>query len=142
MSIYFLAQDDRLHADFFYYLLGRQNGGIVCTANQLNSWQQINRVIGMGDNNLFRPQRPLTQLGGAKAGGRRSQNRILRRRLQEASTSFQAVVEDVRKGLALDYLQQSNLSIDEIASLLGYGETPNFYRAFKRWTGKAPGAFR
>lgn len=68
--------------------------------------------------------------------------RTLRRRLQEASTSFQAVVEDVRKGLALDYLQQSNLSIDEIASLLGYGETPNFYRAFKRWTGKAPGAFR
>ncbi|MCG8590034.1 MAG: AraC family transcriptional regulator [Proteobacteria bacterium] len=68
--------------------------------------------------------------------------RTLRRRLQEASTTFQAVLEDVRKGLALDYLQRSNLSVDEIASLLGYSETPNFYRAFKRWTGRTPAAFR
>ena len=35
-----------------------------------------------------------------------------------------------------------NLSTDEIASLLGYTETPNFYRAFKRWTGQAPSAFK
>ena len=48
----------------------------------------------------------------------------------------------VRKGLALDYLQRSNLSVDEIASLLGYTDTPNFYRAFKKWTGSPPGAFR
>ena len=68
--------------------------------------------------------------------------RTLRRRLQGASTSFQTVAEEVRSGLALDYLQQSNLSIDEIAGLLGYSETPNFFRAFKRWTGQAPSAFR
>ncbi len=68
--------------------------------------------------------------------------RTLRRRLNEAGTSFQEVVEDVRKGLALDYLERSSLPIDEIASLLGYSETPNFYRAFKKWTGRAPSAYR
>ncbi len=68
--------------------------------------------------------------------------RTLRRRLKQEATGFHAVAEELRRGLALDYLQQSNLSIDEIASLLGYTETPNFYRAFKRWTGHAPGAFR
>ena len=69
-------------------------------------------------------------------------DRTLRRRLTETQTSFQAQVEGVRKGLALDYLQRSNLTIDEIASLLGYNETPSFYRAFRRWTGQAPGAYR
>ncbi len=68
--------------------------------------------------------------------------RTLRRRLKDAGTSFHAVEVDVRKGLALDYLQRSTLSVDEIANLLGYSETPNFYRAFKRWTGRPPGAFR
>ena len=67
--------------------------------------------------------------------------RTLRRRLQQESTRFQVVREDVQKALALDYLQRSNLSVDEIASLLGYSETPNFYRAFNRWTGRAPGDF-
>ena len=71
-----------------------------------------------------------------------SSDRTLRRRLAEAGTSFQEVVEEVRKGPALDYLQKSNLTVDEIASLLGYTETPNFYRAFKRWTGTVPSEHR
>lgn len=69
-------------------------------------------------------------------------DRTLRRRLQEADASYQGVLEDVRKGLALDYLQRSNLTVDEIAELLGYAETSNFYRAFKKWTGEPPGAYR
>lgn len=68
--------------------------------------------------------------------------RTLRRRLEEAGTSFREVRNDVRRALALDYLERTSLPIDEIASLLGYSETPNFYRAFRAWTGGSPSAYR
>ncbi len=69
-------------------------------------------------------------------------DRTLKRRLQDAGTSFKAVREELLRSLALDYLQESNLTIEEIALLLGYTETPNFFRAFKRWTGSTPATIR
>ncbi len=69
-------------------------------------------------------------------------SRTLRRRLGEAGTSFRAIVDGVRKDLALDYLANTRLTIDQIAGFLGYTETTNFRRAFKRWTGRPPKAFR
>ncbi len=89
---------------------------------------------------ISRPGQFLDLDATARALGR--SGRTLRRQLREASTSFRAVVEDVRAGLALDYLQHSQLSLDEIAALLGYTETSNFHRAFKRWTGHPPRHFR
>jgi AraC-like DNA-binding protein len=68
--------------------------------------------------------------------------RTLRRRLREEGTSFRDVVGDVRKGLALDYLESSDLSLEEIAALLGYEDAANFNRAFRRWVGDAPGRYR
>ena len=38
--------------------------------------------------------------------------------------------------MAFNYLESKELSIDEIAYLVGYTETSSFYRAFKKWTGK------
>lgn len=69
-------------------------------------------------------------------------DRTLKRRLREAGTTFKGVREELLQSLALDYLQESSLTIDEIALLLGYTETPNFHRAFKRWTGTTPQAYR
>ena len=68
--------------------------------------------------------------------------RTLRRRLQLANTSFRKVLADVQEALALDYLRRTDLSIDEIAFLLGYSETSNFRHAFKQWTGQTPSAYR
>ncbi len=68
--------------------------------------------------------------------------RTLRRRLREAGTTFRDVVGDVRKGLALDYLESSDLALEEIASLLGYEDAANFNRAFRKWVGDAPGRYR
>ncbi len=69
-------------------------------------------------------------------------SRTLRRRLGELDTSFREIVDDVRKDLALDYLRNTALSIDQIAGFLGYTETTNFRRAFKRWTGRPPSDVR
>jgi AraC-like DNA-binding protein len=68
--------------------------------------------------------------------------RTLRRRLREEGASFRDVLADVRKSLALDYLERSTLSVAEIASLLGYEEPASFHRAFHRWTSEGPGRYR
>ncbi|HLK98274.1 MAG TPA: AraC family transcriptional regulator ligand-binding domain-containing protein [Hymenobacter sp.] len=67
--------------------------------------------------------------------------RALQRRLQEEDTSFQALSEEVRKELALRYLQQS-YSVNEVAYLLGYSVPSAFSRAFKSWTGYTPLEFK
>ena len=68
--------------------------------------------------------------------------RSLSRKLAELDTSFNGIVESLRKELARRYLQESNLSVTEIAFLLGYSEVSTFNHAFKRWTGSTPAVSR
>ncbi len=68
--------------------------------------------------------------------------RTLRRRLTEEKTSFQEVLDEVRFGLAAEYLTETPLPLQEVSSLLGYSDPGNFTHAFKRWAGKSPSAFR
>jgi AraC-like DNA-binding protein len=68
--------------------------------------------------------------------------RTLQRKLKEAGVSFQQVLDQIRSELAQDYLKQGNLSISEIAFLLGFQEQSSFNHAFKEWTGVNPGAWR
>ena len=65
-------------------------------------------------------------------------SRSLSRALAKLGTSFQAIVETLRKDLALKYLKQSDLTLKEITFLLGYTDASSFNHAFKRWTGKTP----
>lgn len=68
--------------------------------------------------------------------------RTLQRRLDDEKTSFQAVVEGVREGLARQHAQRGELSSPQMASALGYADVTSFLRAFKRWTGMSPQEFR
>lgn len=68
--------------------------------------------------------------------------RTLQRRLREAGTTFQTILDDERRARALFLLRDPGLALYEIAFLLGYSEPSAFQRAFKRWTGVAAGAFR
>lgn len=63
--------------------------------------------------------------------------RSLQRRLKDEGTSFQDLREKTRRALASHYLAE-DLSLSEIAFLLGFSEPSAFFRAFKRWTGKTP----
>ena len=65
----------------------------------------------------------------------------LQRRLREQGLSFSGLIDEVRRELALHYLRQ-NLSITELAPLLGYSETSAFSRAFRRWFGVSPRQWR
>lgn len=66
----------------------------------------------------------------------------IRRRLTGEGISFQQVMNDTRRDLAVSYVRDTSLTLGEIAYLLGFGSTAAFQRAFKRWTGQAPGRFR
>ena len=68
--------------------------------------------------------------------------RTLRRKLNDAGTTYQAVLDSVRESLAKEYLKDTQWSIAEIADMTGYSEPSNFKRAFKRWTGHTPNAYR
>jgi AraC-like DNA-binding protein len=69
-------------------------------------------------------------------------SRTLQRSLAAGGTSHRAIVEETRKEFALHYLAETRVPIKEIASLLGYTELRAFYRAFERWTGLPPAAYR
>lgn len=66
----------------------------------------------------------------------------LRRRLAEEGQGFRAIKEDLRRDAAIEYLARQDLTLLEIAQLLGFSEASTFHRAFKHWTGMAPGEYR
>ncbi|MFY0533849.1 helix-turn-helix transcriptional regulator [Nannocystis pusilla] len=68
--------------------------------------------------------------------------RTLQRALQAEGTTFQALVDEVRRDLSLGYLREGQRTVSEIAFLLGFTEVATFTRAFRRWTGSAPSAWR
>lgn len=64
------------------------------------------------------------------------------KKLKAEGTSYQEVLDNTRSELARHYLGKSGLSISEAAFLLGFTDSSNFSRAFKRWNGKSPTDFR
>ena len=76
------------------------------------------------------------------AGVLGSSARSIQRRLNEERTTFQRVLDDLRKDLASQYLEDRSHPIAEIALLLGFSDQTTFHRAFVRWTGRTPGEVR
>ena len=68
--------------------------------------------------------------------------RTLQRRLQKSGSSFQRVLDDVRRQLALHYLSNSVLELNEAAYLLAFEDPSSFGRAFRNWEGVPPSAWR
>lgn len=66
----------------------------------------------------------------------------LRRRLRAEGQSFQVIKDDIRAVLARALLRDSGRAVADIAADLGYTEPSAFHRAFRKWTGTSPGAFR
>lgn len=66
----------------------------------------------------------------------------LRRRLEEEGQSFQAIKDQLRRDLAINYLCHTAKSVTAISSELGFAEASAFHRAFKKWTGARPGEYR
>lgn len=96
---------------------------------------QVRRAIRAGMHGAV-PKLP------AVATSFRMSERTFQRRLGDEHTSYQDLVDAVREELARMHVEQATLSFGELAYLLGYAEPSAFLRAFKRWTGLTPQAFR
>jgi AraC-like DNA-binding protein len=68
--------------------------------------------------------------------------RTLQRRLGAEGATFETIFDDLRRQLALHYLEGGKVSANETAYLVGFSEPAAFSRAFRRWTGTTPGAYR
>ena len=69
-------------------------------------------------------------------------NRTLRRKLRDEQTSFREIHDQLRSEVAIKYLRDTKMTIDDIALALGFSETANFRHAFRRWNQASPIEYR
>jgi AraC-like DNA-binding protein len=68
--------------------------------------------------------------------------RTLKRKLKVEGKAFSDLLDEIALEQARVLLRQPGLSIEQVAERLGYSDVSNFGRAFRRWTGVTPAAFR
>lgn len=84
--------------------------------------------------------RPLRRRDAARVLG--VSGRTLARRLAEQGHTFEGLLDDVRRERALAAVAAPEMTLGEVARALGFAEPSTFYRAFRRWIGETPAAFR
>lgn len=106
--------------------------------SRLDRHDIINQVYSKLMETLGREQPDQKQLACALHLSQRS----LQRKLKQAGTSYQEILDQIRQELAMQYLQQSHLSVNEISYRLGFSKVASFTRAFRRWSGQSPSGYR
>lgn len=113
-------------------ILNRQADILLTELPEVNSFdelvqQNIIKAIHQGNINI--------EYVSKKVG---LPTRIFQYKLQKQGYTFKQRLNQVRKGLALQYLEDRSLNINEISALLAYNEQSSFNRAFKTWFGMSP----
>ncbi|MGO4581062.1 AraC family transcriptional regulator [Cupriavidus sp. 2TAF22] len=66
----------------------------------------------------------------------------LRRRLRDEGRGYQSIKDSLRRDAAIGFLEHTDLPLQQVALRVGFSEPSTFHRAFKKWTGVAPGEYR
>jgi AraC-like DNA-binding protein len=88
---------------------------------------------------MINQQPPSSEMIAEKLG---ISSRTLQRKLSEEGTHYKDVLNKLRYELAIYFLKNTELTLDNIAYELGYAEARSFYRSFKQWTGETAGSYR
>jgi AraC-like DNA-binding protein len=68
--------------------------------------------------------------------------RTLQRKLSDEGVRFSDLLDEARKELAQQYLENGRIAMTQISDILGFTDANSFFRAFRRWTGSTPRAYR
>lgn len=68
--------------------------------------------------------------------------RTLRRRLEREKQSFRGLLDELRRALAIQYVRDTAMTVEDIAAAVGFADGANFGNAFRRWVGVTPRQFR
>jgi AraC-like DNA-binding protein len=116
---------------------------------QLHEQSRSAILAALGDDFLPRVYRALrlqmlhgVASGDAVAQQLALQRRTFNRRLESHGVTFQTILDDVRYEVGRQLLHETDLPLVEVAVALGYEEAASFSRAFRRWSGVYPGAWR
>ena len=66
----------------------------------------------------------------------------IQRRLKNEGSSYQQLKNDIRRDMAIELLGKTTHTLQDISELLNFQDASAFHRAFKKWTGVSPGAYR
>ena len=116
-------QNDRIIED---YMAAMDKADIIARVKQI-----IIQTLSSGNCNKQRVANEMAMSPSA-----------LQQKLAQRNSSFQDLLNQVRRSLALAYMEQARVSITEMSFMLGFADTSSFTRAFRRWTGKSPRDYR
>lgn len=68
--------------------------------------------------------------------------RTLHRRLAREGLSYQSMLDSMRRRVATEFLENTHLSMDQVAERVGYSDATSFRKAFRKWTGQSPTHYR
>ena len=68
--------------------------------------------------------------------------RTFHRRLADNGLSYQFIVDEMRRSLATELLENTHMGIDQVAERVGFADATSFRKAFKKWTNRSPSDFR
>lgn len=125
------SADELSHQRFLHFVTGvlNKNTGLQVISEAVR--QHVTKNLHQGP-----PRRDQV----ARALGKTA--RTLLRHLEQEGQTFEHILDDSRRELALAYTADHHLAAFEIAGLLGYTEPSAFFRAFRRWTGDSPQQYR
>lgn len=111
-------------------------------ADMLLTQLQAGKTVGAKVESLLMPILHLGDVSIDSVSTQMAMSRqTLYRKLKVEGTTFENLLDDLRRKLALHYLEGKKVSVNETAYLIGFSDPSAFSRAFKRWTGKSPRGF-
>jgi AraC-like DNA-binding protein len=131
LDVPFITRND----DLLAVLLPELDAGLAAFSKTQSLADEVDAVLARS----MQGQRPSVQALARELG---MSSRTLQRRLTQDGTSYQQQLDHVRRRIARQLLDRTDLALGEIAFFLGFEEINSFWRAFNQWEGKSPNQWR
>lgn len=127
-----LKHENKQHNDYLYGVLKEHAEAILSKVDVPVNF--VDNVRDMIAGRLCHGNFSVEEIAASLKIGKRTLNR----KLSDEGMTYQGILDDIRKDMAISYLEQGECSIQAIPFMLGYADGRGFLRAFKRWTGCSP----